>query len=226
MSSSVSYTLYRSVLGLSGGVCPSHLSISFHHTMSSHISTVALFHLLYLDVVRSPIPTTLVLLTGSGEARAQSMPLTPCLQPCGFPWICPARLFHLKSFHIVLSCSGPLVPSSLAPPSLVALLPLSRPYSIHFPVPAASPPLHLLLPLSFALPPTFFLAPRSGLVHSTPHWPPSHHSILLLTYPLPFPKPTYRTHSCSFPLSLPSLLFPPSLNCPPPPMSFHLLSWL
>ena len=80
-SSSVSYTLYRFDLGRSGGVCPSHFIISIHHTISSHVPTVALVPFLSLVVVRSPNPTTTVLFTVSGEPRAQFMSLTPCLHP-------------------------------------------------------------------------------------------------------------------------------------------------
>ena len=145
--SSVSYTLSLVVLDRSGGVCSSHLSISDHLTMSSHVSTDALLHRLSLVVIRSPIPTTLVLRTGSGEVRAHFLPLTPCLQPCGFPWICPARPLHLISCHIFLSCSGSHVPSFLAPTSLVALLHLFHPHSIHIPFPTA-PLLHLSTPSS------------------------------------------------------------------------------
>ena len=179
---------------------------------SSHVSTVALLPILSLIVARSPIPTTLVLLTGSGEARAQSLPLTPCFQP----WISLDLIYLALSppftshFPLVLGlpfssrstvhrCPSPSFPFLLHPLSLptacfsiqintVSVHPNSlfpHPHPFH-PFSSDSPP-DLLF--SYSIPfPLLALKPGQvlGPLRSSPaslHWPMARH-LPVLTFPI------------------------------------------
>ena len=164
---------------------PLHSFISFTSMWSAHQSQLRLF---CSRVPGRPVPSPCL--------------LHPVSSPADFPG--SVLLGSSTSNHFTLSSRAPdhlFLPPSLHHPSL--------PFSLFSVLTLSIFPslLPLILSIYSSLSQSPSVLPSSWPRGSTPHWPPSHHSILLLTSPFPSLNP----HTVPTPAPSP---------CPFPPSSF------